>query len=40
MIKVNQIYKCSICGNEVKVVAAGGGTLVCCGKDMDLVEGK
>ena len=33
-----QIYKCSLCGNIVEVVHAGGGTLVCCGKDMDRVE--
>lgn len=33
-----QIYKCSLCGNIVEVVHVGGGTLVCCGKDMDLVE--
>lgn len=32
-----QIYKCSLCGNIVEVVHVGGGTLVCCGKDMDLV---
>ncbi len=28
-------YTCSICGNEVEVTKAGGGTLVCCGQDMD-----
>jgi len=33
-----QIYKCSLCGNIVEVVHVGGGTLVCCGKDMDLLE--
>ena len=32
-----QIYKCSLCGNIIEVVHVGGGTLVCCGKDMDLV---
>jgi len=32
-----QIYKCSLCGNIVEVVHVGGGTLVCCGKEMDLV---
>jgi superoxide reductase len=31
-------YKCSICGNEVKVLKAGGGELVCCGKPMNLVK--
>lgn len=33
-----QVYKCSVCGNEVEVVYVGGGTLVCCNKPMDLLE--
>jgi superoxide reductase len=33
-----QIYRCGVCGNIVEVVHAGGGTLVCCGKKMILVE--
>jgi len=34
-----EVYKCSICGNIVEVLEAGGGELVCCGKPMDqLVE--
>lgn len=38
-IAKNSVYKCSLCGNIVEVVHAGGGTLVCCGKPMDqLVE--
>ena len=32
-----QIYKCSVCGNVVEVIHAGGGTLVCCGKPMNLL---
>lgn len=28
-------YRCNICGNEVEVIVAGGGTLVCCGEDME-----
>ena len=28
------IYKCEICGNVVEVFVAGGGQLVCCGKEM------
>ena len=36
MTQVNQIYTCSICGNVVEVLTAGGGTLVCCGQDMEL----
>ena len=38
MTKLNQIYKCSVCGNIVEVVHTGVGTLVCCGKDMILQE--
>jgi superoxide reductase len=34
--KLNQIYKCSVCGNIVEVVHVGGGTLVCCGQEMVL----
>ncbi|MEN8199491.1 MAG: desulfoferrodoxin [Thermodesulfobacteriota bacterium] len=29
------IYKCSICGNVVEVVHAGGGDLSCCGAPME-----
>ncbi len=36
MMKVNEIYKCSVCGNMVEVVHAGGGELVCCGQPMKL----
>ncbi|MDY0328860.1 MAG: desulfoferrodoxin FeS4 iron-binding domain-containing protein, partial [Arcobacteraceae bacterium] len=28
-------YKCNKCGNEVEVQNVGGGTLVCCGADME-----
>ncbi|NTU99104.1 desulfoferrodoxin FeS4 iron-binding domain-containing protein [Candidatus Falkowbacteria bacterium] len=38
MTQVEQVYVCSICGNEVKVIKAGGGELVCCGQPMDLQE--
>lgn len=40
MTKRFELYKCSICGNVVSVVECGGGVLVCCGKDMDLLETK
>jgi desulfoferrodoxin-like iron-binding protein len=36
--KINEIYLCKICGNEVKVMNAGNGTLVCCGQPMALVS--
>ncbi len=32
----DQIYKCNVCGNTVKVVTAGEGELVCCNKPMEL----
>jgi superoxide reductase len=38
MTKVNQIYKCSVCGNIVEVKHAGQGELVCCNQPMNLVE--
>jgi desulfoferrodoxin-like iron-binding protein len=34
---VNEKFRCNICGNEVIVTKMGGGTLVCCGEDMELV---
>jgi len=34
--KAGEIYKCSVCGNVVKVITTGGGELICCGKPMDL----
>jgi superoxide reductase len=33
-----EIWKCSICKNKVEVIDAGGGTLVCCNKEMKMVE--
>ncbi len=32
-----EIYRCTVCGNEVTVVIAGGGTLSCCGKEMEKI---
>lgn len=32
-----QVYKCSVCGNMVEVLHAGGGTLVCCKQPMNLL---
>lgn len=36
MTKLNEIYKCGVCGNIVEVVHASVGELVCCGKPMVL----
>lgn len=38
MTKLNQVYKCEICGNVVQVVHTGIGTLVCCDQPMVLQE--
>jgi len=38
--KVGEKYKCYVCGNEVVVIEVGGGTLVCCGQDMERMESK
>jgi desulfoferrodoxin-like iron-binding protein len=35
---VGEKYKCNVCGNEVTVTKVGGGTLVCCEEDMELVN--
>jgi desulfoferrodoxin-like iron-binding protein len=37
--KVGEKYRCKVCGNEVTVTKVGGGTLVCCGQDMELLKG-
>ncbi|HNX48361.1 MAG TPA: desulfoferrodoxin FeS4 iron-binding domain-containing protein [Methanomassiliicoccales archaeon] len=39
MTNVGEVYECEICGNKVEVKEAGGGTLVCCGQDMNKVRG-
>jgi len=38
MTKINQVYKCEVCGNMVEILHAGGGELVCCGQPMTLLE--
>lgn len=30
-----RIFKCPICGNLIEVINDGGGTLVCCGQEME-----
>ena len=37
MATVPEVYKCNICGNIVEVFISGGGSLVCCGEDMQLL---
>ena len=38
MTNVDEIYFCELCGNTVRVLEPGMGTLVCCGEPMVLVE--
>lgn len=35
-----EFYKCEHCGNVVGMLSKGGGTLVCCGEPMKLLEAK
>lgn len=32
---IGEKYHCNVCGNEVKVIKAGEGELVCCGQPME-----
>jgi len=36
-MKINDLYKCSVCGNIVEVAHIGGGELVCCSKPMQVM---
>lgn len=36
MTKLNQIYKCSVCGDMVEVVHGAAGELTCCNQPMVL----
>jgi desulfoferrodoxin-like iron-binding protein len=38
VVKVGEKYRCNVCGNEVVVTEVGGGTLVCCGQNMERME--
>ena len=38
--QIGEKYVCNICGNEVIVTKVGGGTLVCCGQDMERIKGE
>jgi superoxide reductase len=33
-----QVFKCNVCGNIVEVLHLGGGILVCCNQEMQLLE--
>jgi len=36
--RIGEKYRCNICRNEVTVIKVGGGTLVCCGEEMEIIE--
>ena len=36
MTKLNEVYKCDVCGNIVEVLHDGDSDLVCCGQNMIL----
>ena len=38
VMRIGEKYRCNVCGNEVVVTKVGGGTLVCCGEDMELIS--
>ena len=38
MAEDGKIYICHICGQEVKVLKAGAGTLVCCNQEMEIKD--
>jgi superoxide reductase len=38
MNKQLQVYRCSLCGNVVEILHAGGGQLICCGQAMTLLN--
>lgn len=40
MTKINQVYKCEICGNIIEVLHEGANALVCCGQPMKPFEEK
>ena len=37
-MKMQGIYRCAVCGNVVQLLHVGGGTLVCCGQPMGLLD--
>ena len=37
MPKLNEIYRCNICGNIVEIVGEGFWQLVCCGENMEFL---
>lgn len=40
MAKLNEIYKCNVCGNIIELVHVSTGQLVCCNELMELLKEK
>jgi superoxide reductase len=38
MTKRSELYQCGLCGNITEVLHASGGTLSCCGQEMNLLK--
>jgi len=38
MAEEDKTYVCDLCGQEVKVLKSGAGTLVCCDQPMNIKE--
>ncbi len=36
-MRTYETYRCNRCGNEVEVQKVGGGKLVCCGEEMEMI---
>ena len=34
--RIDKVYYCAVCGNEVKFTNDGGGTIVCCSQEMQI----
>ena len=40
MVEFPKLYRCSICGRVVEEEFEGKGPIICCGKEMELLEEK
>ncbi len=38
MTKLNQVYRCNVCGNTIEVISPSAGKLTCCGQAMEFLE--
>jgi len=36
MTKINEVYKCNVCGNIIEIFHSGMGELTCCNKAMNI----